>query len=152
MKKKRYTMKIHMKRVKELLKKDKPCEGCPAGQGFEVDVEARRRNWTNDPCNVCAEFAGYQQGVVVHSCPCKILGKATNIAIARKKLTEYKSGRGGARKGAGRPFGSIKEQTRRRVSFRLQVWLADWLKKNPGSQSRAIERALIGFYNLNRKN
>ncbi len=97
MKKRRYTMKIHIERVKKLLKKDTPCKGCPAGQDFKTGSVFRAVAWTNDPCNICAKFAGYRQyrgGEQSRGkqCPCLHLGKAKNIANARKKLREIKRG------------------------------------------------------------
>ena len=93
MKKRRYTMKIHIERVKELLKKDTPCKGCPAGQNFGLGQASREAAWINIPCGVCAKFAGYRQvGQNNFWCPCLKLGKAKNIANARKKLKELKRG------------------------------------------------------------
>jgi len=51
---------------------------------------------------------------------------------------------GGKRPGAGRPPG----KTRRRITFRLSIWLVDWLKRQEGSQSVIIEKALVAYYKL----
>ena len=63
----------------------------------------------------------------------------------------FKSGRGGRRKGAGRPKGSNKPPHLRRVTlpdFRLPQWIVDWLKAQDYSGGRLIEEALIKYYKL----
>ena len=54
--------------------------------------------------------------------------------------------KGGARKGAGRPKGTTRSNTKM-VSVRLPIWLADWLKEH-GQQAQAIKEALIEYYKL----
>ena len=61
-------------------------------------------------------------------------------------MGNFKSGRGGARPGAGRPKGpSIPDHLRRvkLTKFRLPQWIIDWLDEQPESGGRVIERALI---------
>jgi uncharacterized protein (DUF4415 family) len=49
----------------------------------------------------------------------------------------FKSGRGGARKGAGRPKSNAPKIA---VSFRLAADVVAWLKRQPDGQSPAVER------------
>jgi hypothetical protein len=67
------------------------------------------------------------------------------------KEIKFKSGRGGARKGSGRPKGSTIHPPLRRVGltgFRLPQWIVDWLKSQKGSGGRIIEEALVKQYKL----
>ena len=64
---------------------------------------------------------------------------------------KFKSGRGGRRKGGGRPKGSTISPHLRRVNlpdFRLPQWIVDWLKSQEGSGGRIIEEALVKQYKL----
>lgn len=66
---------------------------------------------------------------------------------------KFKSGRGGKRKGAGRPKGSsnISEAHRRvQVSTRLPRWLKIWMDKQDQKPAQLIETALIKYYEINR--
>jgi hypothetical protein len=66
---------------------------------------------------------------------------------------KFKSGRGGYRKGGGRPKGSTKPEHLRRVNlndFRLPRWIVDWLKSQPGSGGRLMEEAIVKYYKLKR--
>jgi hypothetical protein len=58
--------------------------------------------------------------------------------------------RGGKRPGAGRPKASTypKERRRKPINVRLPLWLVDWLKKNPESSGRLIERASMMTYDI----
>jgi hypothetical protein len=67
-------------------------------------------------------------------------------------MAEFKSGRGGARKGAGRPPGKGKSRVgdrdrRERIGIRLPAHMIEWLRDqrniNPG---RLIETALTNTY------
>ncbi len=63
----------------------------------------------------------------------------------------FKSGRGGWRKGGGRPKGSTMPAHLKRVNlndFRLPQWIVDWLKSQPRSGGRLMEEALIKHYKL----
>ena len=65
---------------------------------------------------------------------------------------KFKSGRGGYRKGGGRPKGSIKPPNLKRINlndFRLPQWIVDWLKAQPESGGRLMEEAIVNYYKLN---
>jgi hypothetical protein len=64
---------------------------------------------------------------------------------------KFKSGRGGRRKGGGRPKGSTISPHFKRVNltgFRLPQWIVDWIKLQGRSGGRVIEEALIMHYKL----
>ena len=64
---------------------------------------------------------------------------------------KFKSGRGGQRKGGGRPKGSTISPHLKRVNlpdFRLPLWIVDWIKSQERSGGRIIEEALIKHYRL----
>jgi hypothetical protein len=61
--------------------------------------------------------------------------------------TEFKSGRGGARKGAGRPPGKgesrVSDRDRReRIGIRLPAHMIEWLRKQVKNPGQVIELAL----------
>lgn len=69
------------------------------------------------------------------------------------KPLKFKSGRGGKRKGSGRPKGLTDKsmsEARRRVpmSIRLPRWLKLWVEKQDKSSGKVIEAALIEHYKL----
>ena len=71
----------------------------------------------------------------------------------RDLIMKFKSGRGGARPGAGRPKGIhtlIKPESDRRqtIGVRLPKWMVQWLKKHDESAGRVIERALLMAHKL----
>jgi len=64
---------------------------------------------------------------------------------------KFKSGRGGWRKGGGRPKGSTISPHLKRVNltgFRLPQWIVDWIKSQEKSGGRIIEDALVKYYRL----
>ena len=64
---------------------------------------------------------------------------------------KFKSGRGGRRKGGGRPKGSTISPHLKRVNlpdFRLPQWIVDWMKSQERSGGRIIEEALVKYYRL----
>jgi len=64
---------------------------------------------------------------------------------------KFKSGRGGRRKGSGRPKGSTISPHLKRVNlpdFRLPQWIVDWIKSQERSGGRMIEEALVKYYRL----
>ena len=61
----------------------------------------------------------------------------------------FKSGRGGARKGAGRPRGkrNVADRDRRkRIGIRLPAYIIDWLREQEKNPGRVIEIALWETY------
>ena len=67
----KYTRKIHIQRLREMLKKEELCKCCPAtedfrGSGISGDL------WSSEvhPCAICREFVGLPS-----PCPCFALGK-----------------------------------------------------------------------------
>jgi len=68
-------------------------------------------------------------------------------------MSNWQSGRGGAREGAGRPKGSISVVgafRRRRYTVRLPQWLIEWLQDQPESAGRIIEKAIIIYHQVKR--
>ena len=66
---------------------------------------------------------------------------------------KFKSGRGGWREGGGRPKGSTMPAHLKRVNlndFRLPQWIVDWLKSQPESGGRLMEKAIVKYYKLKR--
>lgn len=63
-----------------------------------------------------------------------------------------KSGRGGKRRGAGRPKGTTIPPKKRRKPFgvRLPLWLIEWVQSQAEPSGRMVERALIKTYGLKR--
>lgn len=64
-------------------------------------------------------------------------------------MAEFKSGRGGVRKGAGRPKGkqSVAERDRRdRLGIRLPAYMIEWLRGQDLNPGQLIEIALIQKY------
>jgi hypothetical protein len=64
---------------------------------------------------------------------------------------KFKSGRGGQRKGGGRPKGSTISPHLKRVNlpdFRLPQWIVDWIKSQEKSGGRIIEEAVVKHYRL----
>ena len=67
-------------------------------------------------------------------------------------MAEFKSGRGGARKGAGRPPGKgkklVPDQDRReRIGIRLPAYMIEWLRGHRGvNPGRIIESALMHLF------
>ena len=61
--------------------------------------------------------------------------------------------KGGYRSGAGRPIGSTMNPLfrRERMIIRLPAWLIVKLESMDGVPSRNIEKAILKFYNLNKK-
>ena len=58
--------------------------------------------------------------------------------------------RGGKRPGAGRPKGSTlpEDQKRQRFQIRLPQYVIKWLRSEPESAGRLVERALIMTYGI----
>ncbi len=66
-------------------------------------------------------------------------------------MISNKGKRGGCRPGAGRPRGSIINPLLKREglgNFRLPLWLIEWLREQPESGGRLIERALMKTYKI----
>ena len=68
------------------------------------------------------------------------------LIIARKlgfRNVKY-GGRGGPRKGAGRPKGQVvpDRDRRERLGIRLPAWMVDWLRSQPLNPGQVIEAAL----------
>lgn len=53
--------------------------------------------------------------------------------------------RGGKRKGAGRPAGTLAKEKRKKISITLPIELVEWLRKQDLSQAKTVEKA-IEFY------
>ena len=62
----------------------------------------------------------------------------------------FKSGRGGPRPGAGRPKGSTipEGEKRKRFQVRLPQHIIKWLREQPESAGRLVERALVKVYQI----
>jgi len=66
--------------------------------------------------------------------------------IRRDKMTP----RGGKREGAGRPKGTGKPATRKRVNMWLPFFVIEWLKQQPFSQAKLVVEALVNHFNIKR--
>jgi len=69
----------------------------------------------------------------------------------------FKSGRGGAREGAGRPKGIRKKikspsEYRQTIGVRLPAWIVDWIKAHPDPAGRIIENAILKTYKIKKTN
>ena len=66
----------------------------------------------------------------------------------------FKSGRGGARQGAGRPKGAKTKNPmdsrfkRNRLGVRLPMWVIDWIRGQNESSGRLVEKALVHYFKL----
>jgi len=58
---------------------------------------------------------------------------------------------GGARKGAGRKTGSVGKNNRHKSTITLPVELWKWLNKQPLSQSKEIESAILLYKNQEKR-
>lgn len=56
--------------------------------------------------------------------------------------------RGGRRAGAGRKRKPSYLKRNELSGFRVQQWIIDWLKAQPGSGGQLVEKALLGYYKL----
>jgi hypothetical protein len=81
---------------------------------------------------------------------CLTLNQKYNINKAMNRKPGFKSGRGGKRRGAGRPKGTTIPPEKRRKPFgvRLPLWLIEWVRSQDTPSGRLIERALIQTYGL----
>jgi uncharacterized protein (DUF4415 family) len=68
---------------------------------------------------------------------CAKCSRPKSMAIAKPET--FKSGRGGARPGAGRPEA---ENPKIRVSYRLAPDVVEWIRAQPGGPTKAIETAV----------
>lgn len=79
-----YTTKLHVYRLKLMLKRKHLEHHCPATKNFNVKNEIKI-HWANNPCFVCLEFLDliYEDmyGNLKFECPCCVFGPQ----IARRK-------------------------------------------------------------------
>ena len=85
-KKPEYTIAVHIKLLKKMLKKD-VCALCPAGKRFRPFTVLYDR-WSSSPCRICQEFVGIP-GI---GCPCCILGEEEAIRRTLLAIEEYEEG------------------------------------------------------------
>lgn len=89
----RYTTKLHVYRLKLMLKKeDELTELCPAARRFNAcnspytlykdDTDCR------SPCNICGEFIGLNT-VMDKTCPCHVYGKELAYTLTHRLIQEY---------------------------------------------------------------
>lgn len=83
-----YTVGIHVKRLKEMLKLEYPGDHCPAARGYD-SYRYSGTDWDEStyPCDVCTSFLGL--GKNSFKCPCILLGQDTAIALTIKAIEEY---------------------------------------------------------------
>ncbi len=76
----KYTRKIHIQRLRQMLKRDEPCKCCPATKEFTIRFTKLPWEQNNNegltPCQVCRRFVGVAGG---NGCPCYTLGKKKAI-------------------------------------------------------------------------
>lgn len=64
----RYTKKIHVYRLEQMLNKNNPCFCCPASKKFDSNSEPDDI-WDNDKfeiCKICNEFVGIRMSPFCH--------------------------------------------------------------------------------------
>lgn len=100
--KKRYTRKIHIHRISQMMKREEPCKGCPASRGFKGagydfslwkdynntlprEDEVNYWYW----CKICWDFIGLDANL--RECPCTQLGKEE--ALKRTLLALEREGK-----------------------------------------------------------
>ena len=83
----KYTVSIHVQRLKMMLKKDNPCQCCPAAWRLNSGFSAGDlwNSKASEVCTICREFVGLNGNGL---CPCFVLKKET-IPITLKAIKEY---------------------------------------------------------------
>ena len=96
--KKKYTREIHIKRLRGMMKRKKPCNCCPAAPYY--GTRAGNPHWSdlwrrtperwgdNNICRICSGFVG----IAGRGCPCHIYGeeealKRTIIALEKEETS-----------------------------------------------------------------
>lgn len=89
MKKKKYTVAIHVKRLKRMLKMggslEERCPGAPELSAYN----SRSELWsdTSNPCHVCRGFVGMVHNMLL--CPCHFLGEREAMEVTVRGIKEY---------------------------------------------------------------
>ena len=93
----KYTRKIHIQRLRQMLGRDKPCKHCPPSQNFKANALACDL-WCSsmiDCCTICREFVGLaalcKWREVANRCPCHVLGNDEAIKKTVEALRGVKS-------------------------------------------------------------
>lgn len=88
----KYTEKIHAKRLLGMLSRPNTCRLCPAARRYAPNTNSIEDMWKGHPkaCNICREFIGLP---LFSRCPCKEIGKhraarRTWIALEEKGYLE----------------------------------------------------------------
>ena len=92
---KKYTLEIHVKRLREMLEAVEPCDSCPATWDFSSDVESREM-WAGeqqDVCTVCANFVEVTELRPIKRCPCHFWGASEAISRSWEAIEKYDKGR-----------------------------------------------------------
>ena len=87
-----YTTEIHVKRLKQLLKTNKPCNHCPAGPRLSANRGFARmwKNW-DEVCIVCWKFI-VPKGFTEYAhffCPCFKFGADKALEITKNRIKKY---------------------------------------------------------------
>ena len=73
-----YTIEIHKKNLKKILKTDNPCGHCPSTFDQYAFEETGNQKFTNedDICEICRSFVGLNSDISYDHvfCPCVVLG------------------------------------------------------------------------------
>ena len=91
----KYTEKIHRKRLAKMLQRKEPCGLCPAAPYFDSSTKPEKM-WANDPCVICVKFIDKKRDYVQYcgwvgnlNCPCSYYGEEEaierTIAALKKK-------------------------------------------------------------------
>ena len=93
-----YTEKIHARRVKRVIEKERPIKHCPAGRKFKKEPiyelwEAPRGDEIPEikkPCFICTEFLGlgHYSPRTGYKCPCHRLGTKRAVELTWQALEE----------------------------------------------------------------
>jgi len=84
MKKRKYTIKIHIYRLKLILKKKKLRLHCPAAPKLSSSGD-QEKLWSNNPCIVCTDFLNIKNR---RMCPCYKYRKDVDVREATFKAIE----------------------------------------------------------------
>jgi len=88
-----YTTKYHAYRLSLMLRRENPCNCCPASKGFSCETPCLILilwSSSSDPCKICRTFIGLDPNPDSGPyCPCRVLGKKEALRRTRKALKKF---------------------------------------------------------------
>lgn len=91
--KKEYTVAIHVRRVKQVLKRKNPCNLCPAAKKYD-ERRPPQAMWSAkvDTCIICTAFLGLPiYNADDQKCPCKQLGEEEALKQAHLAVEKWEA-------------------------------------------------------------